>query len=220
MAEFLDGVPRYPKMHPCGLVLSRQPLHQLTPTFIANKGYATTHFDMDAVEAIGLVKMDILAQGGLAAMRDVKAMLAKRGIEVDLQNCTARRMTKDNLPTLPPGSHLLHEPPGRAGCPQPAGRGAVRTPRPTSWPGFMVPMHSKKRKEALHEPTVRSPGFSRSGPPEGGTPNEWRSHGPIHGPNAYEKRKEAFHEPERPLTSSLSPTHRLTARRGLDRSAD
>src|SRR5205823_2579173 len=151
-------------------------MHELTPTFVANKGCSTTHFDMDAVEAIGLVKMDILAQGGLAAMRDVKAMLAKRGIEVDLQNCTALRMTKDS--PLPPGSHLLHE------------------------------------------PTVRSPGFSRSGPPEGGTPNEWRSHGPIHGPNAYEKRKEAFHEPERPLTSSLSPTYRLTARRGLDRSAD
>ena len=90
MAEFLDGVPRYPKMHPCGLVLSRQPMHELTPTFIANKGYATTHFDMDAVEAIGLVKMDILAQGGLAAMRDVKAMLCERGIEVDLERCLAR----------------------------------------------------------------------------------------------------------------------------------
>jgi DNA polymerase-3 subunit alpha len=85
MAEFLDGVPRYPKMHPCGLVLSRQPMHELTPTFIANKGYPTTHFDMDAVEAIGLVKMDILAQGGLAAMRDVKQSLSEHGIEIDLE---------------------------------------------------------------------------------------------------------------------------------------
>lgn len=84
-AQFLDGVPRYPKMHPCGLVLSRQPLHELTPTFIANKGYPTAHFDMDSVEAVGLVKMDILAQGGLAAMRDVKRMLGKRGVEVDLE---------------------------------------------------------------------------------------------------------------------------------------
>jgi len=91
MAEFLDGFPRYPKMHPCGVVLSRQPMHELTPTFISNKGYPTTHFDMDAVEVIGLVKVDVLAQGGLAAMRDVKASLAKRGIEVDLQTCTARR---------------------------------------------------------------------------------------------------------------------------------
>jgi hypothetical protein len=44
-AAFLDGFPRYPKMHPCGVVLSRQPLHELTPTFIANKGYPTTHLD-------------------------------------------------------------------------------------------------------------------------------------------------------------------------------
>ena len=97
MAEFLDGVPRYPKMHPCGLVLSRQPMHELTPTFIANKGYATTHFDMDAVEAMGLVKMDILAQGGLAAMRDVKAMLAERGIEADLDHCLARNKADGRL---------------------------------------------------------------------------------------------------------------------------
>ena len=84
MAEFLDGFPRYPKMHPCGVVLSRQPMHELTPTFISNKGYPTTHFDMDAVEVIGLVKIDVLAQGGLAAMRDVKTSLAKRGVTVDL----------------------------------------------------------------------------------------------------------------------------------------
>ncbi len=97
MAEFLDGVPRYPKMHPCGLVLSRQPMHELTPTFIANKGYATTHFDMDAVETVGLVKMDILAQGGLAAMRDVKATLAARGIDVDLNRCVARNKSDGHL---------------------------------------------------------------------------------------------------------------------------
>ena len=97
MAEFLDGVPRYPKMHPCGLVLSRQPMHELTPTFVANKGYSTTHFDMDAVETVGLVKMDILAQGGLAAMRDVKMMLAQRGIEVDLEQCVARDKSNGRL---------------------------------------------------------------------------------------------------------------------------
>ena len=97
MAEFLDGFPRYPKMHPCGVVLSRQPMHELTPTFISNKGYATTHFDMDAVEAIGLVKMDMLAQGGLAVMRDVKAMLDARGIEVDLERCVAREKSDGRL---------------------------------------------------------------------------------------------------------------------------
>jgi len=97
MAEFLDGMPRYPKMHPCGLVLSRQPMYELTPTFIANKGYATTHFDMDAVETVGLVKMDILAQGGLAVMRDAQQMLQARGIEVDLEHCIARNISDGHI---------------------------------------------------------------------------------------------------------------------------
>ena len=78
MAEFLDGFPRNPKMHPCGVVLSRQPMLELTPTFHFQQGLPTTHFDMDAVEVIGLVKVDVLAQGGLAAMRDVAESLASR----------------------------------------------------------------------------------------------------------------------------------------------
>lgn len=45
-------------MRLCGVVLSRDPA-SLTPTFTSAKGYATTHFDMEAVEAVGLVKMDI-----------------------------------------------------------------------------------------------------------------------------------------------------------------
>jgi DNA polymerase-3 subunit alpha len=96
-AQFLDGMPRYPKMHPCGVVLSRRHMRELTPTFVANKGYLTTHFDMDAVETVGLVKMDILAQGGLAAMRDVRAMLAERGIAVDLEKCVAREALTEKI---------------------------------------------------------------------------------------------------------------------------
>lgn len=87
MAEFLDGFPRYAKMHPCGVVLSRGKMADLTPVFRSRKGYATTHYDMDAVEVMGLVKTDILAQGGLAVMRDVKRMLMERGVEVDLERC-------------------------------------------------------------------------------------------------------------------------------------
>jgi DNA-directed DNA polymerase III PolC len=85
LAAILDGFPRYPKMHPCGVVISRDPIQSLTPTFTSAKGYPTTHFDMDAVEAVGLIKMDILAQGGLAVMRDAADALRKRGVEVDLE---------------------------------------------------------------------------------------------------------------------------------------
>ena len=86
MAAFLDGFPRHAKMHPCGVVLSRDPIASITPTFISAKGYATTHFDMEAVEQVGLVKMDILAQGGLAVIRDALRLLSEKGIQPDLEN--------------------------------------------------------------------------------------------------------------------------------------
>ena len=87
----LEGLPRHPKMHPCGVVLSRQPMEELTPTFRSAKGWPTTHLDMDGVEALGLVKLDLLAQAGLSVMRDVKQDLAARGLEVDLERFTIRR---------------------------------------------------------------------------------------------------------------------------------
>jgi DNA-directed DNA polymerase III PolC len=82
LAARLEGLPRHAKMHPCGVVLSRRQIHDFTPTFQSNKGWPTTHFDMNAVEDVGLVKLDILAQGGLAVLRDARAELASRGIEV------------------------------------------------------------------------------------------------------------------------------------------
>ncbi|HNQ89700.1 MAG TPA: DNA polymerase III subunit alpha [Verrucomicrobiota bacterium] len=90
LAATLDGVPRYAKMHPCGVVLSGQPMHELTPTFQSPKGYPTTHFDMDAVEAVGLVKLDILAQGGLSVMRDVRQSLRREGCDLDLDTLEVR----------------------------------------------------------------------------------------------------------------------------------
>jgi DNA polymerase-3 subunit alpha len=65
--------------------LSRQRMDEITPCFVSAKGYPTTHFDMDSVEALGLIKMDILAQGGLAVMRDAKQSIEARGNSVDLE---------------------------------------------------------------------------------------------------------------------------------------
>jgi error-prone DNA polymerase len=86
MAGMLDGFPRYAKMHPCGVVLSRDPIRDQTPTFISGKGWPTTHFDMDAVEAVGLIKLDILAQGGLAVLRDTQATLQSQGRALNLHS--------------------------------------------------------------------------------------------------------------------------------------
>jgi DNA polymerase III alpha subunit len=83
LAHRLDGFPRHPKMHPCGVVLSQLPVIHLSPVFTSAKGYPTTHFDMEQVEAIGLVKIDILAQAGSHDAGHKE--LHRRGINVDLK---------------------------------------------------------------------------------------------------------------------------------------
>jgi DNA-directed DNA polymerase III PolC len=81
LAARLDGFPRHAKMHPCGVVISREPVGELTPLFTSASGRSATQFDMNAVEAMGLVKLDILAQGGLSVLRDARETLMARGIE-------------------------------------------------------------------------------------------------------------------------------------------
>ncbi|MFC5455988.1 DNA polymerase III subunit alpha [Prosthecobacter fluviatilis] len=106
MAGMLDGLPRYAKMHPCGVVLSRDPIRTQTPTFTSSKGWPTTHFDMDAVEAVGLIKLDILAQGGLAVLRDTQITLGAQDLKLD-------------LPALEVGAAGGTEHPPRTGAVQP-----------------------------------------------------------------------------------------------------
>ena len=81
LAARLDGFPRHAKMHPCGVVISREPVGELTPLFTSASGRPTTQFDMEAVESMGLVKLDILAQGGLSVLRDTREALRVCGIE-------------------------------------------------------------------------------------------------------------------------------------------
>lgn len=85
LAARLDGFPRHRKTHPCGVVLSLAPVNEMCPLFTSAGGWRTTHFDMEAVEAVGLVKLDVLGQAGLTVMRDTKKLLREKGVEVDLK---------------------------------------------------------------------------------------------------------------------------------------
>lgn len=64
----LDDAPRHMGIHPCGTVISAQPLTRLTPLERATKGIVVTQPDMNAVEALGLIKMDLLGQRGFTTM--------------------------------------------------------------------------------------------------------------------------------------------------------
>src|SRR4029077_1337491 len=64
----LDDFPRHLGIHPCGTVISARPLTELVPLERATKGIVVTQYDMNAVEALGLIKMDLLGQRGLTTM--------------------------------------------------------------------------------------------------------------------------------------------------------
>jgi DNA-directed DNA polymerase III PolC len=64
----LDDAPRHLGIHPCGTVISAWPLTRLTPLERATKGIVVTQYDMNAIEALGLIKMDLLGQRGFTTM--------------------------------------------------------------------------------------------------------------------------------------------------------
>jgi len=64
----LDDAPRHLGIHPCGTVISARPLNRLTPLERATKSIVVTQYDMNAVEALGLIKMDLLGQRGFTTM--------------------------------------------------------------------------------------------------------------------------------------------------------
>src|SRR5712664_4536543 len=64
----LDDFPRHLGIHPCGTVISARPLTRLTPLERATKGIVVTQYDMNAIEALGLIKMDLLGQRGFTTM--------------------------------------------------------------------------------------------------------------------------------------------------------
>jgi DNA-directed DNA polymerase III PolC len=94
----LDDVPRHMGIHPCGTVISPGPLADLAPLEMAAKGIVVTQYDMNAVEALGLVKMDLLGQRGLTTIS-----LALENIE----RSTGRKVEFDAIPECDPATRAL-----------------------------------------------------------------------------------------------------------------
>jgi DNA polymerase-3 subunit alpha len=85
VARRLDDFPRHLGIHPCGTVISAQPLAQRVPLEVATKGIVVTQYDMNAVEALGLIKMDLLGQRGLTTMSLALAEIAHAGTPVEFE---------------------------------------------------------------------------------------------------------------------------------------
>jgi error-prone DNA polymerase len=85
LAERLDGLPRHVALHPCGVLLSDLTLLDRTPVEASWLGFPMSQFDKDDVEALGLLKLDVLGirmQSAIAhAIEEVRRV---DGVDVDI----------------------------------------------------------------------------------------------------------------------------------------
>jgi DNA polymerase-3 subunit alpha len=84
-AQKLEGLYRHASTHAAGVVIGDRPLEQLVPLYRDPRSdMLVTQFNMKWVEQAGLVKFDFLGLKTLTVLQKACALLAKRGIVLDL----------------------------------------------------------------------------------------------------------------------------------------
>jgi DNA polymerase-3 subunit alpha len=81
----LEGLSRHASTHAAGVVISPRPLTDIVPLYKTSRDEVTTQYDMNALERIGLLKMDFLGLTTLTVLQDTVRMIERnRGVKVDL----------------------------------------------------------------------------------------------------------------------------------------
>lgn len=87
MALKLEGVVRHASVHPCAVIMAKEPLTHYTPLQNAPRGdqVIITQYGADSLKALGLLKMDFLSLRNLTVIRRCVALVQEiHGIEVDI----------------------------------------------------------------------------------------------------------------------------------------
>ncbi|MGA7306665.1 MAG: DNA polymerase III subunit alpha [Rhodothermales bacterium] len=85
MVEALDGCPRHLGLHSGGMVLSQKPLYFFSPVQTSANGVKVVQFDKYDVEALGLVKFDVLGLRMLSAVSHAAELVRlNEGIDLDI----------------------------------------------------------------------------------------------------------------------------------------
>lgn len=89
LSRRLEGNVRHASIHAAGIVISREPMTAYVPVMQATKGDAelVTQVDMNAIEDIGLLKMDFLGLANLSIIKDtVEIAEATQGVKLDIDS--------------------------------------------------------------------------------------------------------------------------------------
>ena len=96
LAERLRDFPRQRSIHAGGVLITESPITDYTALDLPPKGFPTTQYDMYSAEKVGLIKIDILSQRGIAHIRGAVEMVEhSRGICIDIHQINA--LKQDDL---------------------------------------------------------------------------------------------------------------------------
>ncbi|MDI6631807.1 MAG: DNA polymerase III subunit alpha, partial [Thermoanaerobacteraceae bacterium] len=98
IAARLEGVPRHASTHAAGIVIAPEPLTRFVPLHRVADGTVATQFTKEAVEELGLLKMDLLGLRTLTVIGETLRIIKRlRGILID----------EENLPLDDPATYAL-----------------------------------------------------------------------------------------------------------------
>ncbi|MDO8934264.1 MAG: error-prone DNA polymerase, partial [Rhodocyclaceae bacterium] len=99
LAQALKGFPRHLSQHVGGFVISRGRLDRLVPIENARMaGRSVIQWDKDDIDALGLMKVDVLALGMLTAIRHALDCISQRG---------GRPLTLADIPAEDPATYAM-----------------------------------------------------------------------------------------------------------------
>jgi len=99
LAQALVGAPRHRSQHTGGFVLTREPLTHTVPVVpAAMPGRTVIEWDKDDIDALGLLKVDVLALGMLTALQGALRLVGER---------RGRRFTLADIPPEDPSTYAM-----------------------------------------------------------------------------------------------------------------
>ena len=144
-AESLDGFPRHLGVHIGGIVIGDTPLTDYLPLERATKGLVISQYEMHGVEAIGLVKIDLLGHRSLTVIRDTVDALEKR---------IGERLDLETIPDADPLTAAMLSEGRTIGCFQ------IESPGMRS---LLKMIRAENRLDVIHALSLIRPGPSASG---------------------------------------------------------
>lgn len=85
--KLIENYPNHLSIHPGGMLISEESIHNYATTFMPPKGFPTAQLDMFVAENVGLYKFDILSQRGLGHIKEsLRLIKESRGIDVNIHD--------------------------------------------------------------------------------------------------------------------------------------